>query len=375
MKYSNYHSDDGFNDFYEFRDYGRYMKTYAEKKEILQPLSNHLTEVDSHKDGILNHRVSMERLVGMARLLNTEIKLNGSHRDDKPLALSKLKDLDEAFFHAGLGNVVLDVRRGPFMFPTYCLCECTKSYLRNYGVITAEFYLSPDYIIPDDRFLRLLYNGHEIPFIRMASFRDKTTSMFGENPETDRKTEELLKIIGDYFLQSSWHEDQEIAHVLNQKLGGLSRFNEATELLFFILGTDLSHARGQITADVKKFFEEVIPRPSMVNLLCRIGSGGDAEMKELEKRSRTLYQRCSSMFSEFLQTPVNWGPEGIVKGIPFYKVVFSNLSRIQLLERFKEDNKVQKAMKELEGFGEEVLAQINEKFELKNAEYKIFDAD
>jgi len=375
MNYSHYYSNDDFNEFYAYRDFYRLKKRYSEKKEILQPLSDHLKKVDDLKDVILNHRVSLNSLVEMAKLLNSDINLISSRLQKKPIALSRLKDIDEAFFDAGLGNVVLDVRRGPFMFPAYCLCECTKSYTRNYGLITAEFYLSSDYVISDDRFLQLMYNGHEIPFIRMSSFRDRTAAMFGVNPDADQKADDLLKSIGDHFLQSSWHEDQEIAHVLNQKLGGLSLFNEATELLFFILGTDLSLARGNITPEVKKFFENVYPRPTLARLLSRIENGGDAEMKELEKRSRSLYQRCSRMFSEFLQTHVNWGPEGIIKGIPFYKIVFSNLSRLGLLEGLKEDPAIQMAIKKLEGFGEEALAQINEKFELKNAEYKIFDPD
>ena len=147
MKLSRFRYSDGYepDDYYEYNEhFSSSRNSYKEKTDALRTLISHIQKIDSLKDEILNRNVSLSKLAFLTKLLNDPITLNGFRDRDKSFMLSKPIDIEESFFNAGLLNMVLDVRRGQFLFPKYCLCEGKKSYFRNYGVITSEYYQSFD---------------------------------------------------------------------------------------------------------------------------------------------------------------------------------------------------------------------------------------
>jgi hypothetical protein len=167
--------------------------------------------------------------------------------------------------------------------------------------------------------------------------------------ETERKTDELLSRIGNYFLQGAWHEDQEIAWKLSH-LFDMPGLRELMEIVFFILGTDFRIAGHFLTPEVLRFFEEVYPQKSLLNLLRRIEAHDMNGLKETENETRIYYRNMNKLFSDFLQTKVNWGPGKTIRNVPFYKILYSNFSRTECLADLKNTAVLQDAIEKLESF-------------------------
>ena len=354
MRHS-YYEDYDYEEFERFRFY-RNRKNHQETVLILKPFINHLKEYDSLLNTILNENVSMLKLKQLADLLNKPINLSDQSQS---FSLVNLKDLDIIFYEEGIEDVVLDIRRGDFSFPTYYLCQADRSYSKNYGTIIKEFYKSPEYSIPDPRFVRLMHNGHEMPFVRMSTFRGKVEKFFKEENTIDRnkKTDKLLETIGESFLQTAWHEDQELGWIISE-LFQLAKFREVMELFYFNLGTDFSLLRNEITPEVKRFFEEVYPQPSLLTLFKYIEELNAYELKEIEQKARNYYGLMNQLFSELLQLPLRWGEEKVLKDVPFYKILFSNISRTDLLKELKKEPEIKEICSRLERFAEEAKNRI-----------------
>lgn len=353
-----YNEDFDYDHFDEFESYRFYSdkKNYEQTISTLQPLKIHLKKYDTLLNTILNENVSMMHLKQLTDLLNTPIKLQGQ---TKTFSLANPKEIDWILYDAGVGDVMLDIRRGDFNFPNYYLCEADRSYSKNYGIVIKEFYKSPNYQIPDPRFVQLMHNGHEMPFVRMSNFRDKVKKFYSDENKNDRhkKTDKLLEKIGESFLQTAWHEDQEVGWIVSE-LFQLSKFREVMELFYFNLGTDFSLLRNEITPDVTRFFEEIYPQPALLTMFKYIDELNAYALKEIEQETRFYYGRMNQLFSELLQIPLQWGEKKVLQNVPFYKILFANISRIEHLKELKKKPGITEICAKLEGFAEEVKIRI-----------------
>lgn len=312
-------------DYYSFHSY--HVPTYEEQQELLEPLIRQLELYESVKREIMQFKVSVNKLRELSGVLREKKSMDGMK-----FSLHETESIKTALHHNNLWDVQLDVRRGHMQLPKYLLCDQQRNwYGNNYGVITAEFFKSADYQLPDPRFIKLMNHSHEEYNINMAGFREKVQSEFfnGKRKGGSKKTGQLLTDIGENFLQTTWHEDQVIAWMLSKHFD-LPKFKEVMELLYFILGSDLCAVRQQVNNNVKGFFEKIYVQPSLLIFLENIEISEGSEFQSLETRARNWYRTISKTLNSLLQCNITWGMFDEIK-IPLYKVVFANIYRLEMV--------------------------------------------
>ncbi|MCD4737063.1 MAG: hypothetical protein K8R53_13550 [Bacteroidales bacterium] len=339
-----------FKDYSNFEDvyldgyyYGYKQITHLEKTAKLNFLIKQLEIVDKKIDKILNEKVSLNQLIELNTLLKQGIEIKSGMMVTE-FSLIDRKNLERAFYSSDLYDTMLDVRRGSMKFPAYYLCEARSNHFGNYGIITAEYFCSSNYKFNDSRFARLMHFGHEKYFIRMSQFREAATEALKEEGKVDN----LLYDIGVYFLQSAWHEDQVIGWMVSGHFN-LPQFREAIELIYFNLGSDFCEVRERITGDVKLFFKKIYPRAALVKMITKIENSDGNEFQAIEMKSRHWYMELSKAFNELLQCKIEWGMME-KKKVPLYKVVFSNIYRLEKITKdiYKGNPKIAQSCKRLE---------------------------
>ena len=346
MRYHNFNQKDLFYDYYDDYNRGFTRKTIEEKREFLTPFIEHLKKADEIIHCVLYEKASLRALSELSALLKEEKSFDTEFYTRK-FSLAEHKKIEEALFSTGLYDTSFDIRRTTMKMPAWYLCEAKTSYYGNYGIIIADYYRSENYKNDDPRFVRLMNHGHEVYFIRMSPFRDDVMKMTGENNNgNSRKTDMLLQDIGHHFLQYVWHEDQVIGWKVSEHFG-LPRFREAMELIYFNLGADFCDVRQHINDHVKQFFSEVYNQEAMVDMISRIEKSEGSEFKGLEMKSRRWYSELNTAVQELLQVKVDWGLMEKT-AIPLYKVVFSNIFRLDMISKSLKNEEVAGVSKKVE---------------------------
>jgi hypothetical protein len=325
-----------------------------EKREKLQPLIRQIKRFDRIKNEVMNQAVSIRKLGQLAEILNEQIDLFPEKEDIK-CNLLNYKSLNDQFWMEDLDNVKLEVRRGYMHMPMYYLCDAKSNYFGNYGIVLEDYYLSPGYTFEDPRFTRLMHHGHELYFIRMSGFRKEVEKLFEKTKSKQaKKTDKLLLDVGKHFLQGAWHEDQVIAWMMSEHFK-LLKFKQAMELIYFSLGSEFCDVRQEITPEIKLFFRQVYKQPALLALIEKIETSEGNAFLDLETKSRELYTSVSKAFSNLLQCDIKWGMVQ-KRTIPLYKVVFSNIYRLDLVVKTLQENEaVHRNCQELEKVAGEAI--------------------
>jgi hypothetical protein len=255
----------------------------------------------------------------------------------------------------------LEIRQRSTLIPAYYLCRTKWDYWSEYGLIVEDLYASPGYPFHDERLVKLMQAGHEVYYLRLARMRHSAAAMFkgiASLPRLSQLTDELLYEVGRYIFRAIWHEDQKPALAACGAFS-LVRFRQAMELLYLCLSGDLCELRGALTERFFKFFKCVYPQPALGALLHRIQEADGATLAALPQKVRPLYSQLSAAFSSFLKQEVLWR-EGR-SPLPLFKVLFGNLSRLELLpEMLKGDSVLKAAVEKLEKESGAIIGKILE---------------
>lgn len=315
-----YHKFD-YEDYYYTSSSHRSL-SYSEKKKVLEHLITQLNRADQLKSDLYYNTISLEKLRNMKAVLEEKITLE-NHYEKATFSLSERLELNRAFSRIGLWDLSIHLQRDKHNFPSYLLCESVENYFGNYGIVLADFYRSPQYEIPDERFVSLMNMGHEKLYMRMSIFREDIESRKeAANLDVDR----LLKNLGEDFFSGAWHEDQIVTFILADRME-VQALKEATEDIYSILSLDLSAIRNSYTSDVKWFFAKVFPRKSLGMLFNKIEKANASDFKYLEQRARHWYKELGAHFSSFLSTKVEYRN----CTLPVYKLIFANIFRLELI--------------------------------------------
>jgi hypothetical protein len=300
--------------------YHRYT-SYSDKLIILEPLITHLKKVDQHRFDLYNKSISLNKLRAYKSLLAEPVALSAGC-DSVQFSLLEHTKFERLVSSLGLWDIQLQVRRCKFTFPKYLICEIADNYDSGYGLVLAEYYKSFDYEIEDERFVRLMIGGHEKYFIRMEPFKEKL-SADSIHPLT--QIENILKAAGDY-LQIAWHDDQTVSFLIADHLK-IQVLKEAIEILYLILGADLSSLRSNYTPEMKSFFSNIFPRKSIGLMLEKTEKITAKEFQNMEEKARFWYSELNHCFASFLSTKIEF------KGcrMPAYKLIFANIFRLNLV--------------------------------------------
>jgi hypothetical protein len=232
----------------------------------------------------------------------------------------------------------VEIRQRSNLLPVYYLCRTKCDYWSEYGLIVEDLYASPGYPFHDERLVKLMQNNHEVYYLRLAQMRNEASAMFKgieSGSLLSHRTDELLYEVGRYVFQAIWHEDQKPALAACSAFG-IERFRQAMELLYLCLSGDLCNLRGVLTEQVFQFFTCVYPQPALVALLRMIQEADGATLAALPQRVKPLYFRLSRAFGSFLKKDVTW--KNGRNPVPLYKILFGNLSRLELLPAMLKDN-------------------------------------
>lgn len=232
----------------------------------------------------------------------------------------------------------LEVRQRDTLLPVYYLCRTKWDYWSEYGLIVEDLYSSPGYPFHDQRLVKLMQVSHEAYYLRLSQMRDRTTAMIkgidSLFPDSEC-TDQLLYDVGRYVFQAIWHEDQKPALAACAAFG-LGRFRLAMESLYMCLSGDLCYLRGVLSEQFYRFFTAVYPQPALVALLRSIQEADGATLASLPQRVRPLYFRMSKAFGTFLKKEIQW-KRGL-HPLPLYKILFANMSRLEILQESLGDN-------------------------------------
>ncbi len=197
----------------------------SEVRSSLVPLVAQLKLYDSLRLNLEQNGGEISNLQEITVVLNAKVTTVGRYETCQA-SLTDQKQLKHLISNIGLGTVHLDIRKQRHDMPVYYLCRVARDYWAEYSLIVEDLYMSPGYVLPDDRFARLMYMGHESYYLRMSRFRsavDQIVACPGE--DSDRVVDCLLHEVGRHCLASMWHEDQQAAVVAARHFG-LTHFNK-----------------------------------------------------------------------------------------------------------------------------------------------------
>lgn len=312
--------------------------------------------------------------------LRLKLEQKGGHTND----LNRITEiLSETFFvrdnryntykvtlmeHASIYNMLNDIGKFSIRFnirqldtgmPVYYICRTHKDYWAEYNLIVQDIYKSPGYPMHDERFVKLMYAGHEVYYLRLSHFREAMANslVIGEKDEFEEELDEILYNLGRYVFQAAWHEDQQLGIMVSNHFG-LESFRYCIELLYLCLSAELCELRTAVNDQMLLFFDRFYPQPAIHSFLeDTLPNLDGSELNRIPQKALRLYARLSRSFSHFLGTEVIWGDRK--KQSPLYKIIYGNFTRLELVGKgLKDNNSVKKAVICLEAVARAIIKEI-----------------
>lgn len=327
--------------------------------EALKPLVRVLKSYDAARLRLQEHGGRLSDLARIARLLASEIALRGRYGQRKP-SLTDPEGLRAALREIDPYSLHLQVRRLPTGMPVYYLCRTRREYLAQYSLIVEDLYRSPGYPMADERFAKLMYDGHERYYLRLSPFRDAIRTAEPHDPcrHVVGRVDEALYRLGRHVFQAAWHEDQRPA-LAAAKHFRMTRLRHAIELLYLVLSGELCELRTQIDGPMLGFFASTYPQPALHSFLVLLKELDGGAIHELPRRALAEYAGLSAAFGRFLRVEVEWGSRR--KTLPLYKLLFGNFSRLGAVRDALQNSKVlPHAIARVEALADGIVRQLTD---------------
>ena len=326
-------------------------------RDRLAPLLRRLRTYDTLRRKLQQDGGRIDDVRRLTRMLASPLPIKSPH-SERTVSLTARKELRRALSAIGRGRLHLQIRRLDCGMPAYYLCRTRRDYWREYSLVVEDLYCSPGFPLGDGRFVQLMDFGHEKYHLRLAPFRDAAGEIIGGRAEpTRRELDDFLYEVGRHVFQAAWHDDQRIG-ILAARHFDLPTFSRAIELLYLCLSGELCELRSAVDQDILRFFETVYPQPPLHRFLDRLTDMDGQTLNEIPRRALRLYTALAGDFSRFLQTEVRRTTRTT---LPLYKLLFSNMTRLETIASELEDNKaVQTAAQTLEQSAQNTVRQIIE---------------
>ncbi|MDP8256304.1 MAG: hypothetical protein P9M14_11185 [Candidatus Alcyoniella australis] len=328
-----------------------YPRASGDLKKILKPLIEKIKAYDKRRLVLQQEGGSLFDLGMIAALLSANFEL-GDNFGKHVVSLTKLNTIKTALISINGFDLSIQVRQLATHMPVYYLCRIHRDYWSEYGLIVEDLYISPDYPMHDDRFVKLMSTGHETYYLRLAQFRERMKhlpairAIKGDQWRIDRQTDELLYLLGRHVFQAAWHEDQRLG-VLAARHFNMPCFQRAIELLYLCLSGELCELRAVASGDLFEFFEKVYRQPAIVAFMACLKRVPGSALNDIPRVALRQFSKLGKAFSAFLRTEVVWGSRQTK--VPLHKLVFANVNRMHLVAgNLGENPEVRKASTKLE---------------------------
>jgi hypothetical protein len=326
-------------------------------RDRLAPLLRRLRTYDALRQKLQEEGGRIRDVKRITHLLSEAVEIE-DHDNTRRVSLIGQNQLRRVLSAVGRGQLHLQVRRLDCGMPVYYLCRTRRDYWHEYSLVVEDMYRSPGYPFGDGRFVRLMSLSHERYYLRLSPFRGAAGDLLaGGTDPTRRELDEFLYRVGRHIFQTAWHDDQRVG-ILAARHFDLPTFSRAIELLYLCLSGELCEVRSVIDDDMLRFFEHVYPQPSLHRFLERLTEMDGQTLNTLPRRALKLYKNLAAAFSRFLQVQVT--RNGPTK-VPLYKLIFSNMARLDSIAGELEDNdQVHAAAQTLEQSAQRTVDQIIE---------------
>jgi hypothetical protein len=296
-------------------------------EDALAPLTRRLRIYDKKRADLETRSLTAAALISTMELLKEHFVVEVLGRRNK-MALVDQASVRE--FLRGLWDYDcrLEIRIAPSGMPLYYVPRIWHDYDAPYSLVLEDVYLSPGYPIADERFVKIMWGGHELYFIRLSPLRAALLKGRGpaEDPKAQDEADALLRKVGRLVFQPCWHEDQYVG-MAAAGLFDLLHFRRAVELLYLCLSAELCELRGAVDEAMLGFFRSVYPQPVIAAFLKRLIRLDGRALAEVPQVALKLFPKLSQSFSRFLGVELPWGRHQAP--VALYKLLFANFSRLQ----------------------------------------------
>lgn len=312
--------------------------------QSLQPLIEQLRAYDGLRLKLERQGGRLSELTDLNQRLNAEFIVH-TPEGDRRCHLARPEKLRTALWELDYA-LHLEIRLRPSGLPVYALCRLRQDYGSAYGFVLEDYYLSPGYPLPDERFIKVMRYGHEVYFLRLSLLREPLRAARWLRESTPEHVDALLCRLGRQVFQATWHEDQRVGVLAAGHLR-LPRFREAIEVLYLILNAELCELRSAVDATVLRFFATVYPQHAIRRLLTVLANLDGDRLATLPRRAGSVHQQLGQAFSRFLATELTWGTRQLRMSLK--PIVLGNLTRLERVSSpLLADENVKKAAKSLE---------------------------
>lgn len=323
-------------------------------RQYIAPLLKHLKNYDNYRIELQNQGGNARAIRQLTSLLNKKFLINSPY-ETNVMSLTDQQALKKLLNQY---DIIFDIRQNRLGMPLYYVCWTYYDYYSNTSLIIDDLYISPDYQFSDERFVKLMYSGHEIWHIRVAPFWDALYEELKKKAiyDAEDRTDAVLTMLGSHILGAAWHSDQMLA-VLTARHFGLNHFYQTIELLYLILSGELTQIRNMLDPDILNFFDHIYTNPSVHRFLVSLDTIDGNAISQLPAAALNLYQDLNAAFSRFLTTQVSWGFNH--HNIALWKVVFGNYYRLDLVAASLSNNEeLNKACSILEQRAKDIIEAV-----------------
>jgi len=326
----------------------------------IEPFVKQLFKYDRLRKQIEDIGGTLNLPVMIINTLNEEFSVKGLRHSHK-IALTHQESIRSMLLDLGEFECKLQVRKLNTGMPVYYFCLTEMDYRLTYSLILEDIYQSSEYPIFDERFVKIMHLGHEVYFLRLSMFRQKTLTMLDKEQTESaqaKQVDEILGKVGRHIFQAAWHEDQFVGMAAANHFE-LAWFRWAIELLYLCLSGELCDLRRIINKDVQQFFVEVYPQPPISNFLSLLNQLDGEALSRVPQIALKLYPKLSRDFGSFLRVDLPWGKSKIPT--PLFKLLFGNFWRLDMIcNEIGQNEELRQAGQLLEKQSQEVIQKLFE---------------
>lgn len=347
--YTTYSSDnnDDYDDYDGYSWHGSARRSsHSENLTKIKPLVAAIRAHDKALAQLKTQGGDIRILQVITSILKRPLHLD-SYYSNEPVTLENPGKINARLREIGAGDYFLDVRLTPYGFPCYYLCRIKTAFWDGYSTIIEDIYMSPDYIIVDPHFIKLMSFGHETFHLRLSRFRPKTKSLFpDETDANEKKKDKYLSKLSKYIFQSAWNESQQLA-MLTALHFDLPFFRQAIELIYLILSGELCEIRSNTDDNMKFFFKNIYEQPAILALIDNLNTIEGRALTDLNTLALNSYKQILTEFVSFLKIEVNWG---LVRSThALLNIILANFKRLDYVgSKLSDEPAVRRATKRLE---------------------------
>jgi hypothetical protein len=346
-----------------------------EVREQIEPLRRRLADYETLLTRLRFEGGKVRDLKTLTELMVAPIPFPTHDPTADPVCLANVRRTRSALAHLDWG-LKLEVRTGPHGFPHHYLFRARSDYFGRHTVILEDLHRATAFDEEDpaqERFFPVNGPSGLVRLLRLSGLRPAAARLAGTHrrqaqPEgTDfpaasdasgavpgrsgdvpveivrphwadgpLEIDQLLLLAGRHVLRHAWHEDQRLALAVARLLG-LPAFRELVEVLYLLLGADLSRLRSACMDPTLGPALEELAETGGGNLFLRrvlveVGQTPPPLLQNLRTWAETAYSKLAAEFTALMQT--QHGFEGFPGRQPLYRMLLAHYRRIDALRPY-----------------------------------------